>query len=40
MMRAPVAASNCFLVSAIKADAPEKHSLIELRSTLPARTSG
>jgi hypothetical protein len=28
------------LVSAISADAPEKHSLIELRSTLPARTSG
>jgi hypothetical protein len=39
-MRPPVSSSKRRLVSASSGAAPEKHTLIELKSILPARTSG
>ena len=39
-MRPPVSSSKRRLVSASRGAAPEKHTLMELKSTLPARTRG
>jgi len=40
MITPPVSSSNLFFVSAISADAPQKHSLIDVKSTFPSRAIG